>query len=124
MWDSLLAQGGPKSVERSTLRAIGIYGGAQGVWVDTARTSKLTTDGNGITVGLLHTGRHYVDELSDDGVLYHYPETRRPDARDTGEIEATKNAQRFVLSVFVIAYANHGRRDVYLGRVTDWDDEA
>jgi hypothetical protein len=34
----------------------------------------------GITVSLLHTGRHYADELSADGVLYHYPRrVGRPD---------------------------------------------
>lgn len=124
MWESLLTQGGPTDVVPSTLRALGVYGGAQGVWVDKARTGKLTADGNGVTVGLLHTGSHYVDDLSDDGVLYHYPQTRRPDVRDAGEIEATKNVQRLGLPVFVIAYANYGHRNVHLGKVIDWDDEA
>jgi len=94
MWNSLLKVGGPKGVAPGVLRDLGIYGGAQGVWVDKARTSSLTEDGTGVTVGLLHTGSSYADDLSDDGVLYHYPSTNRPRGRDLAEIEATKAAGR------------------------------
>jgi putative restriction endonuclease len=106
------------------LRDLGIYGGAQGVWVDKARTISLTEDGTGVTVGLLHTGASYADDLSDDGVLYHYPATHRPRGRDLSEIEATKAAGRLGLPVFVITYPSPGssRRDVYLGWVESWDD--
>jgi hypothetical protein len=54
---------------------------------------------NGITVGLLHTGQDYADELSTDGVLYHYPRTGRPPGRDRSEVEATKAAGRLRLPV-------------------------
>jgi phosphate transport system protein len=36
----------------------------------------------GVTVGLLHTGHHYPDNLSEDGLIYHYPSTSRPASRD------------------------------------------
>jgi putative restriction endonuclease len=106
------------------LRDLGIYGGAQGVWVDKARTGSLTEAATGVTVGLLHTGSSYADDLSDDGVLYHYPSTNRPRGRDLAEIEATKTARRLGLPVFVITYPSPGsaRRDVHLGWIESWDD--
>lgn len=124
MWDALLDAGGPKGVAPGVLRDLGIYGGAQGVWVDKARTGSLTKDGTGATVGLLHTGSSYADDLSDDGVLYHYPSTNRPRGRDLAEIEATKAAGRLRLPVFVITYPSPGsaRRNVHLGWVESWDD--
>jgi hypothetical protein len=63
MWANLLTAGGPSGLPARLLREVGVYGGAQGVWVDTDRTRGINGAG-GITVGLLHTGRHYADELS------------------------------------------------------------
>jgi putative restriction endonuclease len=72
MWANLQAVGDPSRLPPQLLRELGVYGGAQGIWVDTEHTRGI--DGAGaITVGLLHTGRHYSDELSTDGVLYHLP---------------------------------------------------
>jgi hypothetical protein len=124
MWASLVDAGGPKGVDPGVLRDLSIYGGAQGVWVDKARTSNLTEDATGVTVGLLHTGTSYADDLSDDGVLYHYPTTNRPRRRDLAEIDATKAAGRLGLPVFVITYPSPGsaKRDVHLGWVESWDD--
>jgi hypothetical protein len=89
MWDALLAQGGPQAVPAAVLRELGIYGGAQGVWVDKDRTAVRTADGTGVSLGLLHTGQHYPDDLSADGILYHYPKTDRPAVRDANEVSAT-----------------------------------
>ena len=85
------------------LRALGIYGGAQGIWVDKLHTANSETGPDGVTVGILHTGRHYEDDLSEDGVIYHYPKTSRPSARDAAEVQATKNAMKdHQLPVFVV----------------------
>src|SRR5262249_52488857 len=51
---------------------------------------------------ILHTGRHYPDDLSDDGVIYHYPTTKRPAGRDAAEVQATKNAAALSLPIFAI----------------------
>jgi len=40
------------------LRQTRVYGGAQGVWVDKVWTGQLAGYEAGVTVGLLHTGRH------------------------------------------------------------------
>jgi hypothetical protein len=124
MWASLLEAGGPLGLPARLLREVGVYGGAQGVWVDTGRTRAINGAG-GVTVSLLHTGRHYADELSADGVLYHYPRTSRPPGRDRSEVEATKAAGRLRLPVFVVTPGVPGsRRNVHKGWVEGWDDDA
>jgi len=125
MWASLLSEGGPTGVTAGVLRGLRIYGGQQGIWLDSARTGELTEDGIGITVSLLHTGSSYPDELSDDGLIYHYPSTDRRGPRDLNEINATKRAAELRLPVFVITYPSAGssKRDVHLAWVEDWDDE-
>src|SRR5215213_4522009 len=123
MWNALLAAGGPQRVQPNLLRELGTYRGQQGIWRDKQRTGNLT-DG-GVTVGVLHTGRHYADDLSADGVLYHYPATNRHAGFDTSEVNATKAAGTLSLPVFVITHSDTspGKRDVYLGWVDDWDDD-
>lgn len=123
MWQRLRAAGGPKGVAPSVLRELGIYGGQQGIWVDKARTVNLTGDRDGVTVGLLHTGSSYADDLAEDGVVYHYPSTQRQ-GRDAAEVAATKAARALHLPVFVITYPTPeaSTRDVQLGWVQDWED--
>ena len=103
------------------VRESGVYGGQQGVWVDKARTSALLP--SGVAVGLRHTGRHYADDLDETGVVYHYPKTRRPSARDRGEVDAIKAAEDLRLPVFVVAEAGASRR-VHMGWVVEHDDTA
>lgn len=126
MWDELISRGGPERVSPTLLREIGIYGGAQGVYVDKDRTVLLSSDGAGITVGLLHTSSDYPDELAEDGILYHYPSTNRPPIRDQNEINATKNAGRLGIPLFVITRPTPSSsiRNVYLSWVEGWDDES
>lgn len=126
LWQSLSGSSAPKRARSQTLRQLGIYGGAQGIWLDKRRTAHLTEEGTGVTVGLLHTGKLYAGDLAEDGVLYHYPHTFRASGRDSAEIEATKRAGELGLPVFVITCPSphSANREVYLGWVEDWDDEA
>lgn len=113
------------NVQPRLLRERGIYGGAQGIWVDKSRTVALSENGQGVTVAILHTGRHYPDDLSEDGVIYHYPDTNRGPNRDANEISATQNAGRYEIPIFVIlpGKARQTTRHVKLGWVEDWDDD-
>jgi HNH endonuclease len=110
-------------LEPARLRDLGIYGGAQGIWVDKAHTASPET--GPVTVAILHTGRHYADDLSDDGVIYHYPTTSRPAARDAGEVQATKNALIHRIPIFIVlpGAVSKSRRSLKLGWVCDFDDE-
>ncbi len=124
LWDELLARGGPRGVEPATLRALRLYGGAQGVWVDKETTAG-TQAPHGATVSVLHTGRSYADDLADDGVVYHYPATGRPPGPDAAEVEALKAACLHELPVFVVTTGAPARlRDVVRGFVADFDDRA
>jgi hypothetical protein len=111
-------------VQPKLLRDVGIYGGAQGVWVDKEQ-SVAAAPRTGVAVGLLHTGSAYADDLADDGVIYHYPSSNRR-GKDRAEIAAVKAAGDLRLPVFVIIYSGPGasRRDVRLGWVEGADDRA
>lgn len=124
LWKHLRTQHGSERVSPSVLRELGIYGGAQGIWRDVDQTAKLTENFEGITVSVLHTGQHYPDDWTSDGVLYHYPHTDRPPTLDRNEIAATKAAGAFRLPIFVISHNNNNRlfRDVHLGWICGWDD--
>ena len=88
----------------------------------TRRTRKLAQTASRLA---FCTGRHYEDDLSDDGAIYHYPKTSRPPARDAAEVQATKNAINHQLPVFVVlpGKASKARRSLELGWVSDFDDE-
>jgi len=126
LWERLNESGGPNGVAPKLLRELGIFGGAQSIWIDKARTAQLTLDGAGITVAILHTGSSYAEDLAEDCLLYHYPRTRRPAGRDLVEINATKAAGHLQLPIFVITYPSlrSGVRDVGLGWVESWDDQS
>ena len=98
LWEQL-STGDTGNADPSALRSALVYGGTQGIWVDKKTTGALTMDGHGVTVSILHTGRHYPDDLSEDGLIYHYPATRRPPARDAAEVQATKNAGTLSLPI-------------------------
>jgi hypothetical protein len=123
-WRRLLERGGPDDVSPALVRELGVYGGAQGIWVDLERTAALVGGKVGVTVSVLHTGQHYADDLAADRLLYHYPDTSRPPGRDKGEIDATKNAARLELPLFVILRGSKDSlRSVRRGTIVGWDDE-
>src|SRR5579862_5689089 len=124
MWTELNQQVGTNAIPPKVRHEIGIYGGAQGIWVDSKVTRAVSDDCFGIAVSVLHTGTSYPDDLTGALIWCHYPRTQRPPGRDLAEIEATKNAKRFNLPVFVITGGRRsGSRDVCLGWVHDWDDD-
>jgi putative restriction endonuclease len=125
LWSTITRDGAPAQCSPKQLRELGIFGAAQGIWVDKAYTSRLTTDGEGIAVSILLTGAKYADDLSDDGVLYHYPDTARTaGSHDRSEIAAMKRASDLSLPIFVIV--KHGAkavmREVHLAWIESWDD--
>lgn len=109
-------------VRPQTLRDVGAFGGAQGIWVDAERTK--TVHAGGVAVGVLHTGAHYPDDLDEDGAIYHYPHTRRAGGRDAGEVDAMKTAARLQLPIFVITKPTPSSswRQARLAWIEGWDD--
>jgi hypothetical protein len=110
--------GSRSSVAPALINELRIFYGGRGIWYDAQRTR--TIEPPGITMGLLHTGRHYADALEADGLLYYYPVTK-DHGKDRTEVAATKNAGALALPVFVVVNVGE-RRDVQVGWVTDSDD--
>ena len=119
-WNHLQRSSNWPLVQPQELRDIGLYGGASGVWVDKQKTSVIAPAG--VAVSLLHTGKHYDDDVDESGILYHYPTTERPAARDANEIQSIKNAKTFGIPVFVIRNIGPLRK-VDLAWLNDFDDE-
>lgn len=123
MWNELLhSLGSPDNVEASVLRKLNFFSGQQGIYRDLKNTKRIAS--NGVTLSILHTGKHYADDISDTEIIYHYPDTNRTGKTDLKEIEATKNAGRFGLPIFVISSTDHNKRKVRVGRVEEWDDNS
>ena len=121
LWAALQANGGPSDVPRGLLRELKIYGNQAGIYVPSAETRTRDTP-KGIALSFLHTGRHYDDELTETGVIYHYPTTGRS-GHDESEIEASKAAYRAALPVFVIGPGSKATtRTVHRGYIEDVDD--
>ncbi len=122
LWRQLQAARSSSGITTTFLKELGISNGQQGIFRDLDRTTRVSGDSYGVTLSVRYTGRVYADDLSDDSMLYHYPVTVRG-ARDRNEIEATKNARRLGLPIFVNIRLDE-RREVRAGWVEDWDDDA
>jgi hypothetical protein len=73
----------------SELNELRVFYGGRGIWVHKEVTGGIGSSPAGVTVGLLHTGSSYADDLHEDGVIYHYPQTSVP-GRDQAEVDATQ----------------------------------
>ena len=82
------------------LRKLKVYGGAAGIYSELPRTRAIVS--NGIAISVLHTGRHYADDVDDSGIIYHYPTTNRRASSDQNEIHSVKNAGNMGIPIFVI----------------------
>jgi hypothetical protein len=96
-----------------------IYFGFRGIWFDKTRTEKIIP--GGIAVGVLHTGQHYLDDISESSILYNYPETETI-GRDLSEVNSIKNAALHALPIFVLINEGGGKR-VLLSWVEEIDDQ-
>ncbi len=103
------------------LNELRVYRGQAGIWHDVKTTSRLAT--HGIAVSILHTGRHYDDDLYDDGIIYHYPTTNRSGSTDANQVEAVKEAGRAQIPVFVIV-DHRDRKRVRRAYVRDFDESS
>ena len=111
-WDAWNRLGCPDpgtEVKPGDLRRVGLYGGAQGIWVDKQKTVS-DSFSDGIAVSVLHTDSAYPDEISEGGARYHYPKTDRPDSRDAGEVEAGQELPRVQPAIVV-----HNEADTRFG---------
>ena len=125
MWNVLVSGSDPRAVRPDVLSAVGLrpHQTVQGIFRDKEHTAPIAPP-HGITLSVLHTGRSYDDAFDDEGGSYRYPVTNRA-GRDRAEIEATKNAGRLRMPVFVVLRGvATNLREIRKGWVADWNDEA
>lgn len=122
LWRELASRGGPRGVRPALVKQLGLHRGQQGIFRDIARTEALGYS-SGVAVGLLHTGRVYSDDVTDEGLIYHYPATVRG-GRDENEVRSIKLCRELHLPLFVIVkpHPSATTRDVRLGWVQNWND--
>lgn len=119
LWRSLREQGGPTNVASAVVRDAGLYRGYRGVYADLANT-RSDAFPNGIALTVLDLGKAYPNEMTDEGVIYHFPVTERP-GRDRAEVEALRAAFQTGLVVFVLTMAPNEKRTVVRAYVEDLD---
>ena len=104
------------------IRELGIYAGQAGIFREAAESRSLF-GGDGLALSLLHTGTAYDDDLSEDGLLYHYPSTNRVGRHDDAEIASVKAAFNLGVPVFVIIGEKGAKkRTLKLAYIQDFDD--
>ncbi len=103
-------------IDPSYIRELKIYKGATGI----------CRDDSGICISVLNTGKHYPDDIFDEGILYHYPNTpKRPKTFDINETNSVKECASKGLPLFVILPGNNSKkRSIRLGWVVDYDDDS
>lgn len=112
-------------VEPSKLRALGVYGGAAGVWVNSQVTKGIVSPTSGVAVSVLHTGANYGDVMSTNGIDYDFPRTNRRGKHDQNEVQALKNCFESKIPLFVISKAsNSNLRNVHIGLIQTFDELA
>lgn len=112
-------------VPRSFVEKKRIYKGQRGTYRDQETTKSLTNGDEGVTVSVRCGAAGYANEWSRDGVNYYYPPTDGQKTRAANDILATKHARNLDLPIFVvIEERTSGFREVKLGWVMDFDDEA
>jgi len=105
-------------VTASDLQELRIFKGGRGIWWDKEVTGNVFAPG--ATVSLLHTGRHYDDDLEDDFAFYHYPTTKQP-THDKNDVQSTRNVMKNELPLFYIIERGN-KREVRKAFV-EMDDE-
>lgn len=102
MWNELqkrLSSDGMANAEDT--RAVGMYSGARGVYADKEKT-RTEFAPSGILVSMRHTGKHYDDEMTSDGMIYHFPKTQQP-GHDKSDIDSLVMAHKLGMPVFLIS---------------------
>lgn len=105
-----------------------IVSGESGIYRNVTHTRSISNQYDnsncGVTVALRHTGGMYPDDLFDEGLIYHYPKTKRK-GHDLPEINATKICLELSIPIFVILEgSSESTKNVKLGWIEDFDDKS
>lgn len=122
LWNQLSGAEITTQARRSVLNQLEIYLGGRGVWFDKEKTDGIGSTVGGVAVSVLHTGRYYANDLSEQDLLYHYPVTNRP-GQDKSDVQSLKNAKQLGLWIFAILPGEtNSTREVRRGYIQELDD--
>ena len=111
----------PQELQDQNLSGPGTF--ARGVWRNKSRTALLSGDPNGMAVSVLHLGKQYANDLSEDGIIYHFPNNRTI-SQDQADIASLVNAYNAELKIGVISHGKTQKhRKVQFGQITDLSDD-
>ncbi|PVE94112.1 HNH endonuclease [Microbacterium sp. TPD7012] len=122
LWSELVTRVDVTFVAPQEVRKAGLYAGARGIYVDVENTRHEHAP-HGIALTFLDLGVKYANQISESGVVYHFPATSTG-GRDRAEINATRRAYELAMPVFVItlAKASAQMRAVYRAFVEEIDE--
>ena len=111
-------------VPSKAIHAIGMFAGGRGTYAPPIQDDSGAPPQR-VVLSVLHTGKHYADELSEESLIYHFPVTRKP-GYDRSDVAAGKAAMQLGLPIFVILspIAKSPNREVRVGYVLDVDDQS
>ncbi len=100
LFEQIQSESSDGLVPSSVVSELGIFRGERGVYRNKELTDSVIE--GGLAVGLLHTGKSYADDLTENGVLYHFPSTKNL-GTDAADIRSLHNAFTNKTPVFVIS---------------------
>jgi hypothetical protein len=119
VWAELQAHPSWPLLPPSFIRDLGLYAGQAGIYRNSEVTKSICE--TGVAVSVSHSGKHYDDDVDQDGIIYHYPTTKRHPSHDAGEVASVKKAGELQIPIFVIL--NKGdQREVRRAWISDFDD--
>jgi len=123
MLQALKELGGPVGIKSAITTELRIYRGQAGIYFDSEQTKSASCP-QGVTVTVMHNGSSYEDDYSDDGLVYHFPSTKRHPSSDANEIESARQAHRLALPIFVVLTnsKNQSLRDVRVAYIEAVDE--
>jgi predicted HNH restriction endonuclease len=108
----------PDSCSEEQLHQLGLHSGSKEcIWGDLGRTSVITNDRAGLAVSIIHDGELNSDDVSKDGVVYHFPKTVR-----SGDIKSVANCKKYSVPIFYISN-NGDNKKIQIGYVAEIDQD-
>ena len=119
IYEQIQSENSNGSIPSSMVSELGVFRGQRGIFRNMEHTDEIIE--GGLAIGLLHTGKSYSDDLTEQGVLYDFPNTKST-GTDAADIRSLHNAFKYKVPVFVVSIDNSMRR-VQRGWIEVFDSE-
>jgi hypothetical protein len=99
IYEQIQSENSNGSIPSSMVSELGVFRGQRGIFRNMDHTDEIIE--GGLAIGLLHTGKSYSDDLTEQGVLYDFPKTKSL-GTDAADIRSLHNAFKHKVPVFVV----------------------